>query len=108
MSRRPPRPTRTDTLFPYTTLFRSYDPHLELLSPRHSAQALGAESFRQLMAGHPDIDGIFFCNDDLAQGGLLEALRIGVSVPGQVSVIGFNDLPGNEQMLPPLSSLRTP
>src|SRR3546814_18944515 len=23
MSRRPPRPTRTDTLFPYTTLFRS-------------------------------------------------------------------------------------
>src|SRR3546814_5749124 len=25
MTRRPPRSTRTDTLFPYTTLFRSYD-----------------------------------------------------------------------------------
>src|SRR3546814_16811731 len=25
MIRRPPRPTRTDTLFPYTTLFRSTD-----------------------------------------------------------------------------------
>src|SRR3546814_20872256 len=25
MRRRPPRSTRTDTLFPYTTLFRSYD-----------------------------------------------------------------------------------
>src|SRR3546814_4778645 len=25
MSRRPPRSTRTDTLFPYTTLFRSHD-----------------------------------------------------------------------------------
>src|SRR3546814_14456121 len=25
MIRRPPRPTRTDTLFPYTTLFRSLD-----------------------------------------------------------------------------------
>src|SRR3546814_8037348 len=25
MIRRPPRATRTDTLFPYTTLFRSYD-----------------------------------------------------------------------------------
>src|SRR3546814_12153699 len=25
MIRRPPRPTRTDTLFPYTTLFRSGD-----------------------------------------------------------------------------------
>src|SRR3546814_2964635 len=26
MTRRPPRPTRTDTLFPYTTLFRSTGP----------------------------------------------------------------------------------
>src|SRR3546814_17046840 len=28
MIRRPPRSTRTDTLFPYTTLFRSLDDHL--------------------------------------------------------------------------------
>src|SRR3546814_2762842 len=28
MIRRPPRSTRTDTLFPYTTLFRSVDDHL--------------------------------------------------------------------------------
>src|SRR3546814_1725723 len=28
MIRRPPRSTRTDTLFPYTTLFRSHDAHL--------------------------------------------------------------------------------
>src|SRR3546814_8818936 len=27
MSRRPPRSTRTETLFPYTTLFRSRQPH---------------------------------------------------------------------------------
>src|SRR3546814_16313539 len=27
MIRRPPRSTRTDTLFPYTTLFRSFQPH---------------------------------------------------------------------------------
>src|SRR3546814_9011404 len=27
MIRRPPRSTRTDTLFPYTTLFRSVDPY---------------------------------------------------------------------------------
>src|SRR3546814_17521416 len=28
MIRRPPRSTRTDTLFPYTTLFRSYEDYL--------------------------------------------------------------------------------
>src|SRR3546814_10225826 len=32
MIRRPPRSTRTDTLFPYTTLFRSSQPYLDMLS----------------------------------------------------------------------------
>src|SRR3546814_7226947 len=33
MIRRPPRSTRTDTLFPYTTLFRSSEPASHLASP---------------------------------------------------------------------------
>ncbi|WP_368648224.1 LacI family DNA-binding transcriptional regulator [Castellaniella ginsengisoli] len=85
-----------------------HDPRLEILDSRPSSAALGAEVFRRLMAAHPDLDAVFFCNDDLAHGGLLEALRLGVPVPGRVSVVGFNDLPGNAQMLPALSSLRTP
>src|SRR3546814_20865241 len=32
MIRRPPRSTRTDTLFPYTTLFRSYFDRLDYVS----------------------------------------------------------------------------
>src|SRR3546814_15415300 len=32
MIRRPPRSTRTDTLFPYTTLFRSHDPYAPLVA----------------------------------------------------------------------------
>src|SRR3546814_15822121 len=35
MIRRPPRSTRTDTLFPYTTLFRSAFEHLVPLLRRH-------------------------------------------------------------------------
>jgi LacI family gluconate utilization system Gnt-I transcriptional repressor len=85
-----------------------YDPRLEIFTSEPSSLAFGAQSFRQLLTQHPDVDAIFFCNDDLAHGGLLEALRMGISIPGQVSVIGFNDLPGNEQMLPTLSSLHTP
>src|SRR3546814_8798680 len=46
MIRRPPRSTRTDTLFPYTTLFRSCRRILEMrkfdgLSQREIAAALG-------------------------------------------------------------------
>src|SRR3546814_13389526 len=47
MSRRPPRSTRTDTLFPYTTLFRSSDGglrrHLDLARPRRRHPARRAE-----------------------------------------------------------------
>src|SRR3546814_11574872 len=35
MLRRPPRSTRTDTLFPYTTLFRSRHPPRPRPHPRH-------------------------------------------------------------------------
>src|SRR3546814_13478329 len=34
MLRRPPRSTRTDTLFPYTTLFRSIEQRLQLAGQR--------------------------------------------------------------------------
>src|SRR3546814_4804494 len=35
MLRRPPKSTRTDTLFPYTTLFRSLDQRLHRADPDH-------------------------------------------------------------------------
>src|SRR3546814_1824575 len=37
MIRRPPRSTRTDTLFPYTTLFRSRPEHYRLIVDRVGA-----------------------------------------------------------------------
>src|SRR3546814_15302962 len=37
MIRRPPRSTRTDTLFPYTTLFRSYAADVEGVGIGHEA-----------------------------------------------------------------------
>src|SRR3546814_2873772 len=41
MIRRPPRSTRTDTLFPYTTLFRSrqHEQHLRVLAQRRDLQS---------------------------------------------------------------------
>ncbi len=84
-----------------------YDPGLEILTPRPSSVALGGELFVQLLASQPQVDGVFFCNDDLAQGALLEALRRGVKVPEQIAVLGFNDLPGSDCTVPRLSSIRT-
>src|SRR3546814_8372442 len=68
MIRRPPRSTRTDTLFPYTTLFRSADVKLHVFAQRvrrpvmvdrqgmiqrHVDRHLGADSVgRMAQAGH--------------------------------------------------------
>jgi LacI family transcriptional regulator, gluconate utilization system Gnt-I transcriptional repressor len=84
-----------------------YDADLELLDPSRSSIGLGAALFEKLIDTHRDIDGIFFCNDDLAQGGLLAALRRGVRVPQKIAVAGFNDLAGSDQMPPPLTTIRT-
>lgn len=85
-----------------------YDPDLEILTPRPSSVGLGGELFLQLMNNHPQVDAIFFGNDDLAHGALLEAMRCGIKIPQQVAVLGFNDLPASAHMVPRLSSISTP
>ena len=86
----------------------AHDPALEFLDAAPSSFALGAAMFDRVLASAPDVDAIFFNNDDLAQGALLQALRRDVRVPERVAVAGFNDLTGGDQMLPPLSTVRTP
>ena len=85
-----------------------YDAKLEILSPEPSSIRLGATLLEEIVRTRPQVDAIFFCNDDLAQGGLLAAQRLGVAVPAQVAIAGFNDLAGSDQMVPPLTTVRTP
>ena len=85
-----------------------YAPTLEWLNPAPSSLALGGTMFEQVVAQTPPVDAIFFCNDDLAQGALLAALRRGIAVPDRIAIAGFNDLTGSDQMLPPLTTVRTP
>ena len=66
------------------------------------------EEFEQIMRQRPAVDAIFFCNDDLAQGALLAAMRMSIAVPQQIAIAGFNDLTGSDQMWPPLTTVRTP
>src|SRR3546814_16505493 len=54
MIRRPPRSTRTDTLFPYTTLFRSFVPGgvPQLVQSRRGILVV---ALKQLRFGHMDV-----------------------------------------------------
>ncbi len=85
-----------------------YDATLEWLNPASSSLALGGVMLEQIAGQRPAVDAIFFCNDDLAQGALLAALRLGIAVPKRIAIAGFNDLTGSDQMLPTLTTVRTP
>jgi LacI family transcriptional regulator len=51
---------------------------------------------------------IFCANDNLAVGVLLAAREAGVSVPEQLSIIGFDDAPAAALVSPSLSTIRQP
>src|SRR3546814_6543501 len=59
MIRRPPRSTRSDTLFPYTTLFRSTAQHLDALYVEEGGRARTAAPDRDFV--HRDRHRAFGC-----------------------------------------------
>ncbi len=92
------------------TLVRAglYSSQRELLVPDPSSVALGGALLGRMLEQAPDTDAIFFCNDDLAQGGLFECLRRGIKVPENLAVTGFNDLPASACTVPSLTTVATP
>jgi LacI family gluconate utilization system Gnt-I transcriptional repressor len=77
-------------------------------TPRPSTVALGAALFAEILARAPDLEALFACNDDLALGALFECHRRGIRIPGDISIIGFNDQEFSSSSFPSLSSVATP
>jgi DNA-binding LacI/PurR family transcriptional regulator len=59
-----------------------------------------------LLAGDPAVTAIFAANDQMAVGVLRALHEHGRSVPGDVCVIGFDDIPESAHLIPPLSTVR--
>jgi LacI family gluconate utilization system Gnt-I transcriptional repressor len=74
--------------------------------PAPSSLANGRAGFADLRARHPDIDVVFCGSDVIAHGVITEAQALGLSVPGDVAVMGFGDLPFAAFTHPSLSTVR--
>ena len=70
--------------------------------------AAAREGFRTLMSCAPAPTAILCGNDVLAFGALLEAQKMGIAVPGRVSVVGFDDLEMARHIQPALTTLHVP
>jgi LacI family transcriptional regulator len=66
------------------------------------------DGLRVLMQARPAPTAVVCGNDVLAFGALLEAQRLGIAVPQQLSIVGFDDLEMASQVQPALTTVRVP
>jgi DNA-binding LacI/PurR family transcriptional regulator len=60
------------------------------------------------LASDPDVTAVFAANDDMAIGLIHALTEAGRRVPGDVSVVGFDDIPVAAYVTPPLTTVRQP
>ncbi|HEY4224763.1 MAG TPA: LacI family DNA-binding transcriptional regulator [Pseudolysinimonas sp.] len=65
----------------------------------------GYEAGKRLLAD-PEVTAVFVANDQMALGLLHAARELGVEIPAQVSVVGYDDGPDSEFYAPPLTTIR--
>jgi DNA-binding LacI/PurR family transcriptional regulator len=68
----------------------------------------GREATARLLATGKPFTALFAANDLMAAGAIRELTGQGLSVPRDVSVVGFDDAPIAEMISPPLTTVRQP
>jgi LacI family transcriptional regulator len=66
----------------------------------------GKETARELLAGHPELTALVCYNDLVAVGALQACATLGRQVPGDVAVVGHDDIPLAALVSPPLTTCR--
>ena len=77
----------------------------DALAGVEQSMAGGAAGFEQLHAARPDLTAVFTFNDLVALGAYRAARRLGLAIPGDVAVLGFDGLNLGELLDPPLTTI---
>lgn len=78
----------------------------ELVRPGDWSAASGEARMRELLQQHPEVDGVFVCNDSMAVAALKAARELGRTVPDDLSIIGFDDMPESAYFHPALTTVQ--
>lgn len=81
---------------------------ITLESPQKSSFTVGGILMAELLDTHPDTDGVFCTNDDVAVGAYFECQRRRIEVPKQVMIAGFHGLDVTQAMRSSLATVLTP
>jgi len=71
-------------------------------------EASGMMAMNRLFDTHQQFTAVFAANDLSAYGARLALYRKGIRVPDDISLVGFDDLPGSSYTTPPLTTIRQP
>ncbi|PLR82920.1 LacI family transcriptional regulator [Bacillus canaveralius] len=68
----------------------------------------GVEGLEALMRQAPGVTAVFAASDEIAIGALSKAYQLGIKVPDDLSIIGYDNLSIAEMSAPPLTSVAQP
>jgi len=68
----------------------------------------GLEAARKLLERNNRPTAIFAANDDMAVAAIRVADSLGIDIPGQLSIAGFDDIALARQVFPSLTTIRQP
>jgi LacI family transcriptional regulator len=80
----------------------------DLVQPGDFTFHTGVEAAHRLLSRRVKPTAVFAGNDDMALGVLAAAQRLGLSVPADLSVAGFDDSPAASLVWPALTTVRQP
>jgi len=73
-----------------------------------SSVEIGRMGLEKLLERSPDLDAVYFSNDDMAIGGYFHCLSRGIAIPTDLAIFGYNGLNIGTMAPRPLSTIRTP
>lgn len=80
----------------------------ELISVGEFTTAGGYDAMTRLLERRPDVDAVFAASDLAAIGAIRAIEQVGRTVPDDVGVVGFDDIPDARAQHPPLTTVRQP
>jgi len=89
----------------YSQALRAHGIEQEYIAPSGLNREDGMNGLRQLLSNHPKVTAVFACNDSSALGVLGGAREMGRDVPGDLSVVGFDNIAMASQIIPPLTTV---
>ncbi len=84
----------------------TYDPSLAVEC--EAGQAAGYQAMQQLLALPEPLTAVFTHNDVLALGAMHAIWEAGLSIPDDISIVGYDDTASSAYLTPPLTTVRFP